>query len=465
MVEFDEQRFPKDTETNFKGQNGKHYRLEDVWFMLQHREKPWLQYVKECNAFKFQIVSFLDHKDLLSYLTGKTDTSTKITAPVEYVAPSSAASGATSAGGLADPTARPATAAAAAAGEAVPTEQLGAEPMDIDADDAGSSQMQELPVSIMDVMQDDPNDNNAAAKEQRPLTDAELKVKQRKEETMQRDREQLLKIGEDREMKLREILDDADAVELIRLEERPSVTKEMLLQSSTRDFKHILNLMYLRQTDGKHRMRGTTSAAGGSVSALKRARGASSASLKGDDKRKRSDAAIVPIIIVPAAPTSLITLVNAKDFFEHGQWISAQKKKEDMRAAGVTFAPGQRVLFNRLVLLDDGSESKTCFEVVDNTRSFKKDDWNRVIAVFTNGKEWEFKGWKLGEPSNMFHKITGFFVNFRQEKTPQSIGAWKVKVLSLEKNARHSDITAQRQFWDSLKADSAKNPLFADLFV
>jgi hypothetical protein len=46
MIIFDDQKFSKDLDTNFKGQNGVIYKMQDVWFMLVHRDKPWLQYVK-----------------------------------------------------------------------------------------------------------------------------------------------------------------------------------------------------------------------------------------------------------------------------------------------------------------------------------------------------------------------------------------------------------------------------------
>ncbi len=47
-------------------------------------------------------------------------------------------------------------------------------------------------------------------------------------------------------------------VKAIVARERPTVTRESLLRSQTRSFKHILNLMYLRQNEAKnlHRQSG-----------------------------------------------------------------------------------------------------------------------------------------------------------------------------------------------------------------
>jgi len=84
----------KDAETNFRGQAGafytvvhpvflcneatdpaQHCKVETVWFALQHKDKQWMAYVQECRKFKFHMVSFLDHKDLLNYLKGPSSSS------------------------------------------------------------------------------------------------------------------------------------------------------------------------------------------------------------------------------------------------------------------------------------------------------------------------------------------------------------------------------------------------------
>lgn len=56
--------------------------------------------------------------------------------------------------------------------------------------------------------------------------------------------------------------------------------------------------------------------------------------------------ALVPIIVVPGAATSNITLQNAQDFFEKGQWVIARKKE--------AIAPGTIVTLNRALKKDDG---------------------------------------------------------------------------------------------------------------
>lgn len=107
---------------------------------------------------------------------------------------------------------------------------------------------------------DDADDEGAAAAAavERPLTAAERKTRAKKQATVRRDEEEILKIGANREMKLKEILEDAEQVKAIVARERPTVTRDSLLRSQTRSFKHILNLMYLRQNEAKTLQRQST---------------------------------------------------------------------------------------------------------------------------------------------------------------------------------------------------------------
>ncbi len=91
MIVFDDLKFDKDLATNFISMNGSGYKLQDVWFLVAHRDKPWLKYVagkkcyclplllicssfllryQECNKFKFGIVSFMDHKEISEFFNG-----------------------------------------------------------------------------------------------------------------------------------------------------------------------------------------------------------------------------------------------------------------------------------------------------------------------------------------------------------------------------------------------------------
>jgi hypothetical protein len=188
--------------------------------------------------------------------------------------------------------------------------------------------------------------------------------------------------------------------------------------------------MYLRQHEGKNRKRGVT--AKEQEEKKQKARVAQleqKPDKRGRDKKGKAESkkakslpvAVVPIIIVPAAQTSKISLLNTADLLEKGQWVPVQRKKEELIKGGPKAAPSaaaakKKYKFEAFVHTsqrEDGTEASTEFEVVEDTSHFDQSDWHRVIAIFTNGKDWEFKGWKLGDPAAMFHRVPGFYVAFK----------------------------------------------------
>jgi parafibromin len=42
------------------------------------------------------------------------------------------------------------------------------------------------------------------------------------------------------------------------------------------------------------------------------------------------------------------------------------------------------------------------FLVLDAVDTLKDRDWDRVVAVFATGQEWQFKGWKWERPVDIF---------------------------------------------------------------
>lgn len=243
IVKLDDKKYSKDQETNFKGQNEKYYKLEDVWFMLQHRDKQWTNYMKECQNMKFNLISFLDHKELLNYLTGKIDQSAKIDVNHVNAVPLSS-----------ERKEKKEEKKEAAASAAAPSK--------VDAEE----KLDEGEVRMMDVDDMQPENNVDHSNEEvetpskpTPLSEKQQKGLLKKKATIQRDEEEILKIGEKREMKLKEILADAEEVKEITRGERAVVTKDEMLKSNTRNFRYIINLMYLRESEGKHlKRRGTT---------------------------------------------------------------------------------------------------------------------------------------------------------------------------------------------------------------
>jgi parafibromin len=46
----------------------------------------------------------------------------------------------------------------------------------------------------------------------------------------------------------------------------------------------------------------------------------------------------------------------------------------------------------------------TAYEVRDKPSALKGDDWDRVVAVFVLGKEWQFKDWPFKDHVEIFNK-------------------------------------------------------------
>lgn len=77
---FGEIRLPRSTETAFrslKGQ-GPHYTLDACWFLLQHEDTKFPEYLVECSKHRFPKVSLVDKKELIAYLTGRSSSSPHI---------------------------------------------------------------------------------------------------------------------------------------------------------------------------------------------------------------------------------------------------------------------------------------------------------------------------------------------------------------------------------------------------
>jgi parafibromin len=101
-----------------------------------------------------------------------------------------------------------------------------------------------------------------------------------------------------------------------------------------------------------------------------------------------------PIIIIPAANTSLITMYNAKDILQDLHYVSIEEKK----AQGAK--RDNEILIHRM----KNGESIP-YRIIDNPQKLGPLDWERVVAVFVLGPAWQFKGWPWdGNPVDIFSK-------------------------------------------------------------
>ena len=165
-----------------------------------------------------------------------------------------------------------------------------------------------------------------------------------------------------------------------------------------------------------------------------------------------------PIIIVPAGTTSLISLMNVKDFLQDYKFASPEDKKK----SGVV--KESEVLLQRkkdMVLNQQIQNVTVPLRVVDQPLKLSSNDWNRVVAVFVQGPLWQFKGWPAvlpdGSPVEILTKIKGFHVKYDDMKLDANVKKWDVEVLTVSRNRRHMDRACALKFWEILDKFMVKN--------
>ena len=139
-----------------------------------------------------------------------------------------------------------------------------------------------------------------------------------------------------------------------------------------------------------------------------------------------------PIIIVPNAPSSLINIYNVRDILEGGNFVQpAEAKSKAMQRE------------SRIKLHHSGRE----FIVVDNPTTLNSEEWSAVLAVFVTNAAWQFKGWPIDNPVDLFQRFKGFYVTYEDVKMEEPVASWKVHRLLISRNKRHLDSSVAFDFW------------------
>lgn len=180
-----------------------------------------------------------------------------------------------------------------------------------------------------------------------------------------------------------------------------------------------------------HSLKSSVRSKSGKVSKSHASNGSSSSSVLRKD----------PIILIPSATSSMITLGNIKEFLEHSKYINP-------RDVTVTKE-------NDLVTIEkkfDNISRPLKFLVVNNTRMFTKPEyWDRVVAVFTTGHTWQFTNYQWNTPQDLFQHCNGYYFHFNGEDVPQHVQQWNVQRIALDKHQRFKDVEVVRFFWTNLE--------------
>ncbi|KAK4478100.1 hypothetical protein RD792_017365 [Penstemon davidsonii] len=230
-------------------------------------------------------------------------------------------------------------------------------------------------------------------------------------------------------------------IELIRAKEKPFKDREAMLVFKTRDFYSVLTSATKRDEE-----RQRTEALQRKDNIVAKNRIESRGFGLGEEATKmRKIGEGVPIILVPSAFSTLITIYNVKDFLEDGVFIPSDVKLKQVKGGKPECVTVQKKFSRDRVV--------TAYEVRDKPSALKSDDWDRVVAVFVLGKEWQFKDWPFKDHVEIFNKIIGFYMRFEDDsvESAKTVKQWNVKIISISKNKRHQDRAAALEVWEKLE--------------
>lgn len=155
----------------------------------------------------------------------------------------------------------------------------------------------------------------------------------------------------------------------------------------------------------------------------------------------------IPIMIVPAAPTAMLTLFNIKQFLEGQEFVESQT----MRDQGMK--KPERVTVERR----KANGQVVPYHVVDSAANFRQNDWDRVVCVFVAGQQWQFKGWKWEKPLELFSNVKGVYPKWQTDTAQGAVKDWAVTPLNIHRHKRHMDKAVVSGFWDMLDSYNATN--------
>ncbi|RUS20423.1 hypothetical protein BC937DRAFT_95261 [Endogone sp. FLAS-F59071] len=143
------------------------------------------------------------------------------------------------------------------------------------------------------------------------------------------------------------------------------------------------------------------------------------------DCRSRFDRPItearIPIIIVPAAATAMLTLHNIKQFLESQIFVD----QETARVNGIKKP-------TRVTIEHKKSNGQILpYHVVDSVKEFKKEDWSHLYPSFC--------------------VVKGVYAKWHDVKINDTVAKWNVVALDIHRHKRHTDGSTVSRFWDMLE--------------
>ncbi|KAM4060372.1 hypothetical protein HRG_002058 [Hirsutella rhossiliensis] len=160
-----------------------------------------------------------------------------------------------------------------------------------------------------------------------------------------------------------------------------------------------------------------------------------------------------PIILLSPSASSLLRMSNARSFLEDGKFVPPDASAA---ASSASMLHVQRTMRG----IDPNRPMR--FILVEGSEQFKPEYWNRVVAVFTTGQNWQFKNYKWSNPHELFKHTFGVYVGWRGEEVPISVRNWGHRVLSTgvdrwrgdgHDSSRFRDKEVVEQIWKTIETN------------
>ena len=151
------------------------------------------------------------------------------------------------------------------------------------------------------------------------------------------------------------------------------------------------------------------------------------------------------IIVVPTSfVEGNLSCENAKEFLCNANYINMKTCSEEERNR--CMKDSLKNTFTKKILDKD-----ILFEITSNVRNFTKIEWKRVVSVFVQGDDWEFKDWPKSEnPTSILQKVKGFYLKFQDMPVNENTKKWNFKILEISRSKRYYDVSIQNEFWNLL---------------
>jgi parafibromin len=134
-----------------------------------------------------------------------------------------------------------------------------------------------------------------------------------------------------------------------------------------------------------------------------------------------------PIIMLSPSASSLLRMSNIKSFLDNGVFVPFDHSEL------ASFSAANLLHLTRP--LKRLGERPFRFILVDSPEQFKPEYWNRVVAVFTTGQTWQFRGYKWREPQSLFENVLGIYVGEKGQPVPSEVKSWgsNVKTFAVDR--------------------------------